>query len=134
MSMEEWVPPQARASCTLPPERLQTLIDLSRDGALESIGEVLDETEKTWLKQAMHGAHDSWASAADPLGDEDLVHLMKAVAVAEMKLPGCTVGDQSPVIALNRVLKRRGGRLATTDLQWLRRHSSNRFLPNGPVL
>ena len=59
---------------------------------------------------------------------------MRTLAVAEMRLPGCSVGEKSPVIALNRLLKARGARLDAAQLHWLRQHSSNRFLPNGPAL
>ncbi|MGB5325866.1 MAG: hypothetical protein WBN40_10640, partial [Pseudomonadales bacterium] len=59
--------------------------------------------------------------------------LMRFFTCAEMQLPGWQAGDKSPVIAINKILKRRGHKLDKAMLGWIRQHSDNRFLPNGPL-
>jgi hypothetical protein len=94
----------------------------------------LDSGQQQWLAFAMRASRDRWIEATGNLNDADLIHLIKALTIAEMCIPGCTVAEKSPVIYLNRLLKQRGSRLSRDDLLWIKQHSSNRFIPNGPAL
>ena len=76
--------------------------------------------------------HNTWRAAAEPLPDDDLLHLIRFFAVAE-NLPGWEAGADSPVIPLAKILRQRGARLDKPLLQWLREVNDNRYLPYGPL-
>ena len=134
MSTGHWTPEPAGSAIALDAATLRELLALSRREQLQDLPDAVGAAMQRWLAEAMHRPGGEWADAADPLDNDELIHLMRTLAVVEMRLPGCSVGDKSPVIALNRLLKARGARLDAAQLQWLRQHSSNRFLPNGPAL
>ncbi|MBT8140325.1 MAG: hypothetical protein KJP25_11215 [Gammaproteobacteria bacterium] len=75
----------------------------------------------------------AWQAALSGYSNQQLLALIRFFTLAEMQLPGWQAGVTSPVIAINSVLKSRGYKLEKPLLQWIRKNSSNRFLPNGPV-
>lgn len=132
MPVEEW-PPTQSAVIDIELEKLERLASLDASGEVTRLAQVLDAKERDWLVFVMKTDRGAWEKAAAPLSDMQLVGLIKALAIAEMELPGCLVGEKSPVIYLNRMLKARGKPLSRDDLLWLKQHSNNRFLPNGPI-
>lgn len=134
MPIGEWQPENSDQQTTIDAEKLQALIAISQRGQLLQLADELGEDEQQWLAFAMHAVRDIWLESAGELNSDELVHLMKALAIAEMNIAGCSVGEKSPVIYLNRLLKQRGESLEREDLLWIKQHSNNRFLPNGPVL
>lgn len=132
MSVEEWSP-ATPAVINIELERLEHLASLDKRGEVTQLAQVLNEKDRDWLAFVMKADRKAWEKAAAPLTDSQLVSLIKALAIAEMALPGCLVGEKSPVIHLNRLLKTRGSPLDRENLQWLKQHSTNRYLPNGPI-
>ena len=130
----EWIPENAAGSEPLDTHKLRKLADISAQGRLDDIDALLSDPEQQSLARAMQAPRERWQQAAATLTDAELVDLIKALATAEMRLPNCDLGPRSAVIHINHVLKRRGRRLGEDDLRWLKQHSSNRFLPNGPAL
>jgi glycerol-3-phosphate O-acyltransferase len=134
MPIGEWQPDSSNQQTAIDTAKLEALIAISHQGQLLELANQLGDSEQQWLAHAMHARRDSWLQAAGDMSSDDLIHLMKALAIAEMNIAGCTVGEKSPVIYLNRLLKQRGAALCRQDLLWIKQHSNNRFLPNGPVL
>lgn len=134
MSTDHWSPdPEPRAT-SFDAAILSELVALSSRSQLQDLPAAAGAELQDWLTDAMHWPGAAWAEAAAALDNDALIHLMRTLTAVEMCIPGCVVGEKSPVIALNRLLRQRGARLDHAQLQWLRRHSSNRFLPNGPAL
>ena len=133
MSTGEWIP-EDKALQSLNTEALKRLAQISNGEKLPALKDELTPQEQTGLATAMQANREQWQAAAEPLSDDELVDLIKALAIAEMELPNCNLGARSVVIHINRLLKQRGRTLDEETLLWLKRHSSNRFLPNGPVL
>lgn len=134
MSLGSWDPKAATADSSLQLERdlLERLINFSREDSLTQLEQLLVDAEKQRLAGLMQIEHPLWHTAAEPLADNDLVHLIRFFAVAE-NLPGWEAGQKSPVIPLAKVLRGRGVRLDKPLLQWLREVNPNRFLPYGPL-
>ena len=134
MPTDQWIPQNENTAFSLDSSHLRQLISLSAEDRLADMEAALSDEQTHWLAQAMQASREQWQSAASTLDDADLIHLFKSLAMAEMQIAGCTVGVKSPAIAINGLLKQRGGSLPRNELLWLRQNSSNRFLPNGPVL
>lgn len=75
----------------------------------------------------------AWQRVLANYSTDQLWSLMQVLAVAEEQFLGWEAGADSPVIIINKVVKSRGEKLSREQLQWLRLHSQNRFLPNGPL-
>jgi len=134
MSLGSWDPTLQPGDDTLlsQPGLLQRLATYDREGQLDQLDELLGEGDKQQLAALMKIDHALWGATAEPLPDEELIHLIRFFAVAE-NLPGWEAGADSPVIPLAKVLRKRGARLDKDLLQWLRQVNDNRFLPYGPL-
>lgn len=134
MSLGSWDPDaEVRAHhLTLEPHLLAQLIAYSANDHLENLAEVLIGEECQTLSGMMKVDHDVWKVAAENLSEEELLHLIRFLAVAE-NLPGWEAAEHSPVIPLAKSLRKRGTRLDKDFLRWLRGVSNNRFLPYGPL-
>ncbi len=76
---------------------------------------------------------DVWTPLLEQEPDSRLIRLVKALTVAEMRLPGWEAGARSPVITIVRELRRRNA--YPKDLTpWIKAHTTNRFLPHGSLL
>ena len=133
MSTGEWIP-QDKAQQAMNSDDLKKLAQISYEGKLATLADELSPREQAELAAAMQAGREQWQAAAEPLSDDELLDLIKTLAIAEMELPNCNLGARSAVIHINRLLKRRGRPLDEEALLWLKHHSSNRFLPNGPIL
>lgn len=134
MSLGSWDPSAdaAAGAIALEPALLQRLVGYSRDDQLGQLQQLIAAQESQRLAGLMKIDHSAWRDAAESLPSEDLLHLLRFLAVAE-NLPGWEAGQQSPVIPLAKVLRTRGQRLDRDLLQWLREVNDNRFLPYGPL-
>ena len=134
MSLGSWDPKIAAAddALLLQPALLRRLIDFDRADQLAQLEQLLSDEDKQRLAGLMKIDHHSWRSAAEPLPDDDLLHLIRFFGAAE-NLAGWEAGADSPVIPLAKILRRRGTRLDKTLLQWLRDINDNRYLPYGPL-
>lgn len=85
------------------------------------------------LRQVFAATPDERAGLFDAEPSPRLVGWARALTLAEETIPGCEAGAKSPVIALARMLRARGD--YPHDLTpWIKRLSSNRFLPYGSLM
>ncbi len=134
MSLGSWDPKieSADSSLLLQPALLRRLIDYDREDQLAQLEQRLSAEDKQRLAGLMKIDHNIWCAAAEPLPDNELLHLIRFFAAAE-NLPGWEAGASSPVIPLAKILRQRGARLDKALLQWLREVNDNRYLPYGPL-
>lgn len=134
MSLGTWDPKVGSEDneLLLQPALLHRLINYDREDQLSQLEQLLSDQEKQSLAGLMQIDHNTWRTAAEPLSEDDLLHLIRFFAVAE-NLPGWEAGADSPVIPLAKSLRQRGARLDKPLLQWLREINDNRFLPYGPL-
>ena len=134
MSLGSW-DPKVEAQSTellLESDLLHRLIAYSDEEKLAQLEQLLSTTDKQRLAGLMKIDPLIWQTAAEPLLENDLLHLIRFFAVAE-NLPGWEAGATSPVIPLAKILRQRGVRLDTSLLKWLREVNDNRYLPYGPL-
>ena len=134
MSLGSW-DPKVEAQSTellLESDLLHRLIAYSDEEKLAQLEQLLSTTDKQRLAGLMKIDPLIWQTAAEPLLENDLLHLIRFFAVAE-NLPGWEAGATSPVIPLAKILRQRGVRLDKSLLQWLREVNDNRYLPYGPL-
>jgi hypothetical protein len=134
MSIGSWNPDTGSTTdpIQLSASLLQRFISYSCDNQLQQLEQLISSDERQTLAALMKMDHRAWQSAAEPLSEDDLLHLIRFFAVAE-NLPGWEAGANSPVIPLAKILRKRGIRLDKALLQWLREVNDNRFLPYGPL-
>ena len=93
----------------------------------------VDDAVAARLRQVFFAALDERAALFDDEPSPRLVGWARALTLAEETIPGCEGGAKSPVIALARLLRSRGD--YPPDLTaWIKRVSSNRFLPYGSLM
>ena len=93
----------------------------------------VDDAVAARLRQVFFAAPDECAALFDDEPSPRLVGWARALTLAEETIPGCEGGAKSPVIALARLLRSRGD--YPPDLTaWIKRVSSNRFLPYGSLM
>ena len=134
MSLGSWDPKvEARSTeLLLESDLLHRLIAYSHDEQLAQLEQLLNVNDKQRLAGLMKIDPLIWQTAAEPLLENDLLHLIRFFAVAE-NLPGWEAGATSPVIPLAKILRQRGVRLDKSLLKWLREVNDNRYLPYGPL-
>jgi hypothetical protein len=134
MSLGSWDPKvEARSTeLLLESDLLHRLIAYSHEEQLAQLEQLLNANDKQRLAGLMKIDPLIWQTAAEPLLENDLLHLIRFFAVAE-NLPGWEAGATSPVIPLAKILRQRGVRLDKSLLQWLREVNDNRYLPYGPL-
>lgn len=84
--------------------------------------------------QMMKAEREAWQPCLVDQNRNTLLALAKFFTVAEQQLPHWHGGDKSPVIWIARHLKQRGEPLDRDTVLWIKAHTDNRFLPNGPIL
>jgi len=130
-----WSPDQGQQDDkpSIPVKRLENLLQLCGQEPLQSLPKLessLIDSEAELMR--MH--KDSWLASAKQLTDAQIVQLIRFFTLAEEMLPGWEAGPRSPVIWLCRVLKSRGLFPDSALIEWIRGHSSNKFLPYGNIL
>ena len=134
MSIGSWDPKHtAPGKYRIDAASLARFVALSHDDQLEVLTHTLSDDEKQRHAAIMKQPAEDWRHVAQSLSDDEIVHLIRFFTLAE-HLPGWEAGDTSPVIYLNRALKSRGSQLPREILFWIKANSSNRFLPNGPLI
>lgn len=136
MSVGSWDPKLAKpdSSVAISPALLARFIDISRDEQLDSIADSIDGEQQQLYAELMTLPQRDWEAAVSTLPEAEIYHLMRFFTTAEMQLPGWEAGDKSPVIWLNKILKARGTPLSKDQIQWIKQHTRNRFLPYGSAL
>ena len=133
MSLGSWDPKiEARSTeLLLESDLLRRLIAYSHEEQLAQLEQLLNANDKQRLAGLMKIDPLIWQTAAEPLLENDLLHLIRFFAVAE-NLPGWEAGATSPVIPLAKILRQRGVLLDQSLLKWLRQLNDTRYLPSGP--
>lgn len=136
MSLGSWDPniEAKRDSVTIDADLLSRFIAASADEKLETIDSVLSQDEQALYSSLMAVPMQTWQDAVSDLDEASIYHLMRFLTVAEMHYAGWEANENSPVIWLNKVLKKRKLPLAKEQIRWIKANSNNRFLPNGPIL
>ena len=92
----------------------------------------LSAVQQETIRQAARASTESWMNFAQEQSSDAIASWIRALTRAEMVLEGLELGDRSPVIALARLLKRRGD--YPDDLTaWVKANTDNRFLPYGSL-
>ncbi|GLS25239.1 hypothetical protein [Marinibactrum halimedae] len=134
MTIETWSPNEnTEPSETLNVEQLKSLSKLGHEEKLNNLTTLLSHDERNALRNTMLLSFDQWKQSAASLSESEIWNLMRFLTVAENQFSECKVGSQSPVIALNQLLKSQGIKLGKERLQWIKQHSDNKFIPNGPL-
>ncbi|MFT5484376.1 MAG: hypothetical protein ACI9GW_003041 [Halieaceae bacterium] len=134
MSVGSWDPtvvPVDEASI-IPTAWLLECIELSRSEQLAELNNCVDSEKVQRYAPLMQREPIEWLHAVESFDSEQLWHLLRFYTVAE-DLPGWDAGYRSPVIVFAKLLKKRGDNISRETLLWIREHSSNRFLPYGPL-
>lgn len=136
MSLGSWDPSIEAQQKTLAIEAsiLQRFIAASQSDSLDDIANVLNDDEQSLYAALMTLAANDWQQAVEALDAESIYHLMRFLTVAEMDYAGWEAGEHSPVIHLNKLLKKRKTPLGKEQVLWIKSHTRNRFLPNGPIM
>ncbi len=122
-----------RESLSINQADLAHFINLSREEQLSSIESHLSETQLQVFPGLIERSIQQWQAAAENLSQDEIWHLIRFWTVAE-KISGWECAEKSPVIALNKLLKKRKQPLSKDQLLWIKAQSDNHFLPNGPLL
>jgi len=93
----------------------------------------LTALERSSMAGLMTAPAKDWQTAAEPLNDDQIESLIRFLTLAEEGIGGWQAGDKSPVIALVKLLKRRGS-YSSSVTRWIKANSSNRFLPHGSLM
>lgn len=138
MSVESWNPNQATAAKQPDTEQIIALLKrfsslAANDDQLDTLATQLSEQERE-QHHLMSWELDQWPPLVSQLSQDELVQLVKFFTLIEVQLSGWQAGHKSPVIAINRELKKRGHKLDKELLMWIRKNSDNRFIPNGALL
>lgn len=133
MSLGNWDPNEAHSQIDVNHIDLDEFIQLGHLEGVEHNCKNLSEVQLKTLEVLMKQGKNFWLQSCEKLPRESITPLIYFFTVAEEQHSQLEAGNNSPVIALNTLLKSRGEHLGKEDLVWIREHSSNRFLPNGSV-
>ena len=128
-----WNPENERASIASSID-LQPFIAQGEENLVDSACRDLSPETIAEITPLMTQTRDFWLTAAAHFSSAEILNLMRFFTLAEEQHSALAAGNKSPVIGLNKLLKSRHESLPSDFLQWLKAHSSNRFIPNGSIL
>ncbi len=134
MSLGTWDPSQDNKKLDATNTDLSAWISAGDAEKVDTTSKALSTEQISALTPLMKQSRAFWASAAESLNKPEIENLIRFFALAEEHNSQLAAGNDSPVIGLNRALKKRGEQLDKDMLIWLRKNSTNRYLPNGSVL
>ena len=132
MTIDSW-DPTAVETFAINPKVLQKFADLGQSDALPDLTDHFTDEEIRQQAPIMRLNFSAWQQTADDNESSTLIALIRFFNLAEEQLPGWEGQGKSPVIYLNKLLKLRQEPLSKEMLLWIRKHSKNRFLPNGAL-
>ena len=135
MTTGSWSPEGEKASqnFSLNEADIRLCLSLSNTQNLDNLSSQLSREQVQNMAPIMQQPAETWEQACAALSDQELENLMRFFTVAEA-LPGWEAGDNSPVIWLGKILKKRGTGLNKDLVLWIKANSDNRFLPHGSLL
>ncbi len=131
MSIGSWTPESEVQQLAIDRDFLRRCINLSEQEQLADLGQQLSTEEQQRYAPLMMVERAKWDEAIADFSDDELLHLIRFFTLAEAQLSGWEAGNESPVIWINKALRRRGGRLSKEMLLWIKANSDNQYLPNG---
>jgi len=131
MTVGSWNP-GANANSGIDIQFLDHCLAIAQSESINNIASALSP-EQSQMQGIVQLSDEQWQQAVNHYNDEQLIALIRFFTLIETQLTHWDAGAQSPVIKINHVLKNRGVKLDKTVLQWIRKNSSNRFLPNGAI-
>lgn len=138
MSVESWNPDNAASedglASSINDEFMQRCIDAGQTDQLDNIQAVFSTEERSRFAPCMRLPAPHWQELAENLSAEDVYQAIRFFTLAEQQLSGWEAGDQSPVIALNKLLRKRGEPLSRDQVMWIKKNTDNHYLPNGAIL
>lgn len=132
MTIGAWEPTPA-APATPSAALLREYIECVQ-AAPDALAGALTPAQRAAGQQLMKLPRSLWTETASDFSTAEVIALVRFFTLAEMQLPGWEAGADSPVIGLVKALRQRGAAPDKALLQWIREHSQNRYLPNGPLL
>ena len=112
---------------------LDQFIQIIRNCEESNIKNHLTDVEKNKF-YILRLSDDIWLQSLNDFDNAELLDLIKFFTLIEMQLDDWISGENSPVIKINKILKKRGIKLDQQMLLWIKKNSSNRYIPNGKIL
>ena len=112
---------------------LDQFIQIVRNCEESNIKNHLTDVEKNKF-YILRLSDDIWLQSLNDFDNAELLDLIKFFTLIEMQLDDWISGENSPVIKINKILKKRGIKLDQQMLLWIKKNSSNRYIPNGKIL
>lgn len=135
MSISTWDPNEGvNNEAEIPSAAIERFIALSEADGLDTLAATLSPAEQSEHAGLMQLETQRWQEFAASMSSENIFHLIRFFTMAEEALNGWEANEKSPVIGLNKALRKRGEPLDKNQVMWIKGNSSNRFLPNGPIL
>lgn len=131
MSIGSWTPGDEQPTEIIDRDFLKGCLEIARRDRLEQLDQELSRDEQSRHAPLMRMSREDWEAELSHFGSEDLRLLLKFFVRAEMILPGWEAGEKSPAIWINKRLKQQGESLNRDELLWIRKHTDNRYIPNG---
>jgi hypothetical protein len=133
MTTNTWQPAPKSTSSTDSKNALAEALKISQSHHLSDAIKALSKSQQDQLHILLHLPKADWAALVEDLNQKQIIQLIYLFTLAEFLKPEFEVGNNSPVISLNKLLKKRKQPLSKEQLQWIKDNSSNKFLPNGSV-
>ena len=134
MSISSWQPESDLTTVKIETQELDEFVALGHSDVVEKSTKQLTQEQIEKLQIYIKQSRAFWMQQAENISTEKLHNLIRFFTLAEENNSDLYCGNDSPVIAFNKVLKKRSEALDKDFLQWIKSHSTNRFLPNGSIL
>ena len=132
MTTKVWEPENKKES-TIDNGLLDKFIQIIRNCEAGNIKRYLTDVEKNKF-YILRLSDEIWLQSLNDFDNSELLDLIKFFTLVEMQLDDWISGENSPVIKINKILKKRGIKLDHEMLLWIKKNSSNRYIPNGKIL
>ena len=133
MNTKFWNPKSIDHLAIIDESLLKRFLEISINGDLSNISNEINPTDIGKFNILNNEEH-IWIKALKNFKSKDLMHLIKFFTLIEMQLPEWKCEEKSPVIKINKVLKERGEKIEKNLLIWMKKNSTNRYIPNGRIL
>ena len=133
MTIKSWEPKNQQISPPTDAINLSLWIEYGHEESVYENAKNLSADEILEVKTVVNQSGDFWLDATKNLSENDVLQLIRFFTLAEENQTEISCGNDSPVIALNKILRKRSQPLSKEMLLWIRQNSSNRFLPNGSI-
>ncbi|CAH0992576.1 hypothetical protein SIN8267_02709 [Sinobacterium norvegicum] len=136
MSLGSWDPKadEQRKNIAIENQHIELFVANGCNDNVEDIAASLNEHQRQTLIGLCELSVHDWQQAAASLSNTELWYIIRFWTAAEYTIDSWDCAEKSPVIAINKLLKKRKAPLNKDQLQWIKNNSRNQFIPNGPLL